>query len=268
MSQVIQDYRRFAGNDVLTTLTLLSAEKLLFHETHEKERLDRVCRSIMEEGVIHHPALALKLPSGNYLLLDGAHRVMAMKELGCKGLAVQVVEEQQVRLRAWNHLLPMGEWWEALGCDPHITWSDTRMDGRLLAHVTEATGREYFLYPRDTDENLFTHLTAWHRIVSKYQHGCIVQRVADGGTTQFREGEVLFSYPDYTLEELKWVVENDRLMPAGVTRTIVQGRLLNLRISLDLLQEERFDQHRWEELLQGWSRSLRLYTEPVYICEG
>ncbi|SFS44547.1 ParB N-terminal domain-containing protein [Marininema halotolerans] len=268
MSQVIQGSRGVTDNDVMTTLTLLPSEALLFHETYEQKRLNRVCQSMLEEGVIRNPALAMKLPSGKYLLLDGAHRVMAMKELGCKRLAVQVVRDEWVRLSAWNHLVPKGEWWKSLCCDPSIICVEMRREGRLLAYVKDTEGREVFLYPRARDQRLITHLTAWHRIVSQYQHECIVQRVADGDATRMGEGQILFSYPKYTLDELKWVVENGHLMPAGVTRTVVNGRLLNLNISLDLLQAESVDQRRWEQLQASWARRLRLYTEPVYICEG
>ncbi|MCE0555039.1 ParB N-terminal domain-containing protein [Bacillus thuringiensis] len=40
-------------------------------------------------------SLVSELSDGNYLLLDGAHRMKAMMALGCKRVAVQVVPDEK-----------------------------------------------------------------------------------------------------------------------------------------------------------------------------
>lgn len=56
-------------------------------------------------------------------------------------------------------------------------------------------------------------------------------------------------------------------MPAGVTRYMVNGGLLNLQIPLKLLLESQFVQEEWDQYREQWADSLRLYSEPVYLCE-
>ncbi|HEU4962904.1 MAG TPA: ParB N-terminal domain-containing protein [Bacilli bacterium] len=253
---------------VITSLALLDPHSIRFHESHENVRLEKVCRSIEQEGSLRNPPLVSVLDNGDYLLLDGAHRMMAMLALNCQRVAVQVVPDQQIGLDAWDHIVPSGDWWALLKQDDSIAWSDEPLDGRLLARVTEANGSVHYLYPSEPGEDLFTHLDAWHRIVVLYQHEYIVRRVPHGVDLQPGNGEVLLSYPEYTLGELKQVVQAGRLMPAGVTRSMVQGRLLNLHIPLELMRAEQFQAEEWERMLQNWSQSLRFYTEPVYMCEA
>lgn len=61
-------------------------------------------------------------------------------------------------------------------------------------------------------------------------------------------------------------MEAGRVLPAGVTRFQINGRLLNLKIPLHLLHRDS-DVSEWERLRHVWRRSLRLYTEQVYLCE-
>lgn len=56
-------------------------------------------------------------------------------------------------------------------------------------------------------------------------------------------------------------------MPAGVTRFIIDNRLLNLGIPLSLLLDKEFNDKLWDKLIHQWNKSLRLYTTPVYVCE-
>jgi len=254
---------------VISSLNLLDPKQVCFHESHEHMRLEKICRMIEQEGELRNPPIVSKMSNGNYLLLDGAHRMKAMMELGCKRVAVQIVQDDQVQLNAWNHMLPAGEWIDVLRKDPLIFWSDEPLQqSRMLARITDASGQEQFLYSHEGDENVLSHLETWHRIVGLYQHEYHVRRHQDDVVVMPEPNEWLLSYPAYALEELKRVVEAERLMPAGVTRCVVKGRLLNLRIPLELLRTEEYAQDQWESLRNQWSKSLRFYTEPVYMYES
>ncbi|MHA4262419.1 ParB N-terminal domain-containing protein (plasmid) [Bacillus cereus] len=256
------------GN-IISSLDLLHPNQIYFHESYESKRLEKICRVIENEGVLRNPPLVSELKDGSYLLLDGAHRMMAMIELGCKRIAVQVVPDEKVQLHAWNHILPTGEWLDSLKKNPMIIWADKPLENkRLLVKVTEANGQEYFLYPNDLSNNLFPHLDAWHSIVNLYQHDYNVCRHANDSTVCPSSGEVLMSYPEYSLVELRKVVEAKLLMPAGVTRTKISGRLLNLRIPLHVLRTETYPAAEWESLCDDWSKYLRHYNEPIYVYDA
>ncbi|MDQ0416189.1 hypothetical protein J2Z48_000347 [Croceifilum oryzae] len=255
-------------NSVISSLALVPAEQIYFHESHENERLEKICKSITEEGYLSNPPIAMKLSDDKYLLLDGAHRLMALKALDCKRIVVQLVEEKDVFLSAWNHLLPQDSWWEELQQCPYIQWATEPLDHKWLAHVVLPGGETYYLYSTNHSEDMLDQLTAWHHIVGLYQHRCHVRRIPNGSHIEPKHGEIFICYPQYTLAGLKRVVEFNRLMPAGITRCIVEGRLLNLRIPLEILQSNQLPVEQWQTLRNKWMNSLRFYTEPVYVCEA
>lgn len=254
-------------NNVISSIILIDPSLIRFHESYENVRLENICRSIELEGSLRNPPIVSSLGNGEYLLLDGAHRITAMIALSCQRVAVQVVSDEQVGLDVWDHLVPMGKWWDLLKQERRINWSNERIEERLLAQVTEADGRVHYLYQNQSDESLFASLDAWHRIVGLYQHKYFIRRVPHCTVTQPGNEEVLLSYPEYTLEELKWIVQSGRLMPAGVTRCMVQGRILNLNIPLELLRADHCQEEEWERLCRSWSKRLRYYTELIYMCE-
>lgn len=256
-------------SNIVTSVDLLHPKQIYFHESHENKRLEKICHTIEKEGVLRNPPMVSELSNGNYLLLDGAHRMMAMIKLGCKRVPVQIVPDKKVQIRAWNHILPSGEWLHTLKKEQKILWSSNPIPGKqLLVHIVDEDKREHFLYSKEIISNLFTHLEIWHYIVSLYQNDYRVCRHSNDSTVFPNVGEVLVEFPEYSLNELKSVVTNNCLMPAGVTRTIISGRLLNLRIPLHLLLTEIYPAAEWEALCYNWSHSLRMYDEPIYVYEG
>lgn len=255
-------------NDVISSLALVDANQIFFHESHEKVRLDRLIESITNDGFLSHPPIALKLKDENYLLLDGAHRLMALTSMGYKRMVIQVIDEKDVALKAWKHLLPIGEWWTTLLDHPDLIWEEKPLHDQWVARILLENKQQYYLFSTRSTENILDRLEVWHFIVGLYRHQFNGYRIPCDAMNQPQEGEVLISYPQLSLDDLKQVVDGEQLIPAGVSRCIVEGRLLNLRIPLDILRHDTFSKHDWELLRQKWSNSLRFYTEPVYICEG
>nr|MDQ3361488.1 ParB N-terminal domain-containing protein [Actinomycetota bacterium] len=87
----------------LKDLRLVESGCLLLHEAHDEGRLARLKGRIASEGEQRNPVLAS--PYGDrFLVLDGAHRVRAMDELGARFVLVQVVEPPE-RAEGWGHVV-------------------------------------------------------------------------------------------------------------------------------------------------------------------
>ncbi|MBL0388741.1 ParB N-terminal domain-containing protein [Tumebacillus sp. ITR2] len=250
----------------VNTLQVVDLDRIRFHEEYEPHRLDVTSYAIRMEGVLRHPPIAMQMRDGSFVILDGAHRTHALEALGCRRAVLQVVTPEQFALESWSHALPSGEWLELLKQDPEIEWSDENLDGMALTEVVEACGERYFLYPAGRSLELEMRLSVWHRIVDAYTKKLPVQRfsqrIGEPGV-----GMVHFCYPAWSIDELEEIVLRERVMPAGVTRCIVEGRVLNLRVPLDMMLAPTLDQERWTQLREQWGRSLRLYTESVFLCE-
>lgn len=252
--------------DILSSLRLAELERLDLHERHETARLSRTCEAIREEGVLRHPLLAVETGEGRLLVLDGAHRMSALKRLGCRRAPVQVVRPADLILETWDHMIPEGPWLDRLREDPCFRFVGGSAARDWLAELTDGEGRTAFILPEGIPES-GGRLRAWHRLVETYSGKYPVRRFPRGSRKRPEKGSVILRYPRLTLEELVATVQRGEVMPAGVTRFIVDGRLLNLRIPLHLLTAERVDFGEWERLLQDRSFHLRLYTESVYLCE-
>jgi len=251
---------------VLSTLKLIEIEKICLHEAHECMRLLETSRAIEEDGMLRNPPLAVQMRDGRYLIIDGAHRTGSLHCIGCHRVPVQVVEEGEFKLEAWYHAVPVGEWLRTLQADSFLRFTEQR-EGEPVAEMDQADGTTLFIYPAERPDKPINRLEAWHRIVMSYSSAHSVTRVAPSTPHVVQADTVLMRFPACHLSQLEEVVMTGNVMPAGVTRFTVPGRLLNLRIPLDLLKSERYDRSDWERLCAQWAGSLRLYSEAVYFCE-
>lgn len=255
--------------NVLSSLQVIETERICLHEEHESTRLSETCAALCEDGVLRHPPLAKRMEDGRYLILDGAHRTAALRQIGCRWIPVQVVDRGDFQLEAWDHIVPMGTWVYGLLNDSSLCWETERKESGNVAELIYSNGKRLFLYPRENPNELYEKLKAWHRIVGAYSSKYAVRRIAQGSSVPLPdEGTVCLRYPVYTIDEIENIVASGQVMPAGVTRFLVSGRLLNLRIPISLLNNSTFDQQEWENYRQMWEGSLRLYAEAVYLCEN
>jgi len=62
----------------LPDLRMLATESLLPHEDSDPRRVEKLSQRIKEEGRLKNPPIVSQIPgSDNYVILDGANRVMA-----------------------------------------------------------------------------------------------------------------------------------------------------------------------------------------------
>lgn len=252
----------------LHALTLIPAERACLHEAHEPTRLAGTCRAIQAEGFLRHPILAYPMADGRFLILDGAHRTQALRELGCRRIPVQVAARSALTVDAWEHMVPAGPWLEPLRRDPALRWAPAGGASDPIAEVLDPEGTPGCVYPAGGGTGLLSRLPAWHRLVSAYAQHQSILRLPRGSRQRPDPGWVLFRYPSCRLQEVEEVAMAGQVMPPGVTRFIVAGRLLNLCIPLELLTAPAPAPAGWEELVQRWSRGLRYYAEGVYLCEA
>lgn len=252
---------------VLSSLQVADSDQICLHEEHEPGRLQDTCRAMTEQGVLLHPPLAKRMQDGRYLILDGAHRSAAMRQIGCRYLPVQVVDDSQYQLTAWDHLVPIGSWLYGLLHDAAFYWQGEQLDRQQLAEIVYPNGKRLYVYPADSELDTPATLRLWQRIVRAYSSKYAVKRIPQGLADLPDEGMVRLCYPVCPIERIEAIVAAGQAMPAGVTRFLISGRLLNLRIPLSLFTGSRFDGQEWENYLRHWESSLRLYAEAVYLNE-
>jgi L-serine kinase (ATP) / ParB family transcriptional regulator, heme-responsive regulator len=249
----------------LEDLLLVDLDCLILHEAHDEDRLAYLRGRIEAEGVQRNPVI-VSPHEDRCLVLDGAHRVRALGELGSRYVLVQTVEPPE-KAESWGHLLNAVRPAD-LDTIEGLEVSD-RPGPTPLAEVETASGETIFLSA--TEEGLQGRVRALWDLQSLYPKGVVVRRVEPDGTARLSGGEALIRYRPFTPRELAEIVDSGTVLPAGITRFRVRERVLGVRYPLDRMMEgeprarnaelREFVEKRWEE------NRVRYYGEPVVLFE-
>ena len=82
-------------------ITLVSIESLFIHEETIPKELEKLKRDLIAAQVLKHPMI---VDASTLVVLDGMHRVAALKDLGCQLAPVYLVDYQNpaIELLAWH----------------------------------------------------------------------------------------------------------------------------------------------------------------------
>jgi hypothetical protein len=249
----------------LNDLRLVEPDCLILHEAHDEKRLARLRDRVQAEGEQRNPVIASPYED-RYLVLDGAHRVRVLVELGYRLVLVQVVEPP-ARAEGWGHLLG-GVGAADLGAVEGIEVSG-EPGAAPLAEVETASGHTLSL--SSADDGLAAWVRALWELQLLYPKGEVVRRVEPDATARLSDGEALIRYRAFTPGELAAIVDAGAVLPAGITRFRVHERVLGVRYPLDRMKDasardrnaelREFVRRRWSE------DRIRYYGEPVVLFE-
>ncbi|GAG02374.1 unnamed protein product, partial [marine sediment metagenome] len=82
----------------MKVFSLVSINKLKSHEAVNKKHLDVLLGEIKKDGVLKHPVVVDRKTN---VILDGHHRVTALKKLGIKKIPVYLVDYMNKEIRVY-----------------------------------------------------------------------------------------------------------------------------------------------------------------------
>lgn len=267
-------------------LQVVPLERVVPHEAFDPKRVSDLAARLEEEGRLVNPPVVAEWGS-LYIVLDGATRTTALKHLGYPHTIVQIVppDERSVQLHTWYHAI-VGESVEGLlatlGEVPGLVLAQTPTD-----HIQEAmtarqalgylltADRRGFLLERDEDAD-GDWLDVLNATVDRYTNWGTVSRTlsTDLGALKAQYpalvGVVVF--PQFTPQQVLSMASNGRVMPAGITRFVIPGRVLRLNADLAPLRNDEplAAKSAWlDHLLQEKlaRRRVRYYQEPVVLLD-
>ena len=249
----------------LNDLRLVGLEDLILHEAHDEDRLLRLRKRIEDEGEQRNPVI-VSSQEGCCLVLDGAHRVRALEELGCSLALVQLVEPPETA-ESWAHLIE-GVGLPQLSALDEVEVSDTPQN-RPLAEVETGEGEKVFLHSHT--EGLPAEVRALWALQTLYPQGVVVRRVEPDAPIRPADGETMIRYRPFTPEELIAILRSGAVLPAGITRFRLRERVLGVRYPLVKMMNgdaparnaelKAFVEGLWRE------NRIRYYKEPVVLFE-
>jgi phosphoglycerate dehydrogenase-like enzyme len=264
-------------------LEIVALDRVLPHEHVDPRRVERLVNRLREDQVLSSPPVVVELDD-HYVVLDGASRVTALRELDYPHILVQIVSPQAgLSLHTWYHAIrkiELAALLDRFNSLNEIGLVETS-PGKVLDEMLEYGG---LCYLHTIDGRVFlvqaaagvNHLQALNMIADVYLSAGHVSRTLHTDPEilrqEFPDLTALVVFPEYTVEQVLQIARAGRVLPAGITRFIVPGRALRINVDLARLSadESLSEKNRWlyDDIVQKFSNSrVRYYQEPVYLLD-
>jgi phosphoglycerate dehydrogenase-like enzyme len=276
----------FATQDVepILPLRIVPTEKVFPHELFDQRRVARLAQRIIGEGTLKNPPLVMETEEG-YMILDGATRSAAMRQMGLPHMLVQVfkAEAEGLQLKTWHHVIrEIGrhKLMELIKSIPDIefvtgnveTVSQEQFDLGSLCYIHWIDGSILLVQAKSGTNRL----DALNRLTSTYIDASHTSRTLNNNIIQlqheYSDMAALVVFPIYSVDQVLQIAQAGRRLPAGITRFIAPGRILRVNFDLDILRAVKSlrEKNRWlhEQLLEKQNNGhIRYYAEPLYLLD-
>jgi hypothetical protein len=272
-------------------LRILPVNLLVEHEYNDMQRTEPLAKRLEAEGSLKNPPVVTPLGDerGRYVVLDGANRVMALQLLHYPHVLVQVVPyaEPHVTLTTWHHVVECMDSRSLTAELTNLDGVDLILTDRMRARAGLAR-REYLMYVIRADGEVFAARTEkpkrlvheqnrlLNALVDTYKDRCRLHRVMTEELEEVRslypELAGLIIFPQYDTSEVLELAGEGELLPAGLTRHLIQGRALRLNYPLsdlkstESLEEKNSHMRLW--LVQKLAtKEVRFYGETTFLFD-
>jgi hypothetical protein len=269
----------------LPNLQLVSLERCVLHESTDPTRVARLMNEIAREDVLHNPPIVARYArSDRLMVLDGATRTTAMRELGFDAIPVQIVNYVDVRieLQTWAHLLHSVNVHSLIRAlraidQAKIYAIDTQIAQRsiqeraVLCALISSDGDAWAV---EGNASLAEEAELLGMVFRCYAQRATIQRLPQDERltpASLPAGTIAVMFRHYTKLDLLELTNAGGILPAGITRHIIPGRVLRLNMPLSVLRSDSLAaQQNWfaawvaERIASGHAR---LYNEPTWLFD-
>jgi len=279
---VKQLQKRRPGNPL--SLHVVPVERVLPHEHFDPERVSDLAKRLETAETLVNPPVVVEW-EGYYIILDGATRTTAFKQLGYPHIVVQVVsaEDDHLLLHTWYHALcgpkpenlldhlKTGESYEILPATGY-SLANGEVYPRVICSLHFLDEQNYFIqHSKDVDR-----LTALNDFVADYTEIARIERTLNTDKSELaaeiKDLSALVIFPQFTIKDVLLAAAKGQLLPAGITRFVIPGRVLRLHADLNYLKSAESLSHKnaWLNRLltdKMSRRRVRYYQEPVFLLD-
>lgn len=265
------------------SLQVVPLDKVFPHENVDPHRVQKLAERLAVEDVLVNPPVVIDA-GDHYVVLDGATRTAALKQLDYPHTIVQVVSDKdKLFLHTWFHAIRKSDpakLVKMLDDLPEVSLIESKPQSVLdemieyggLCYLHTVNNKVFRIEPA-ADVN---HLDALNKLTTAYIEACYLSRTLnkDMKTLQqeYPDLTALVVFPEYTVDQILQIAQAGQVVPAGITRFIIPGRVLRINADLDYLKSEKSlsEKARWlnrlvmNKLLKG---EIRYYEEPVYLLD-
>lgn len=271
-------------------LEIVPIERIIPHEAIDMKRVARLVERLEDDGKLVNPPITT-FWKDRYIILDGATRYSALRQLDYRHAIIQVVDKDRAgfQLHTWYHAISAEEGQSSAGFKDLAVELD-KIEGLRLRSINadESQGilsrSEVMCYFIDREGHMTlaeiepntSKLAVMNRVVDAYNAWGTVERTLltdiERLAAQFPRLVAVAVYPQFQPEDVFDAAVEGNFLPAGLTRFVIPGRILRLNADLARLKRDEppAEKRAWfNEFLAGkLSRSrLRVYQEPVVLLD-
>ena len=271
---------RLPRNDICLELALVDIDRLHIHEEVIPKLVDQLAESIVKDGVLRHPVMVDK---NSLVVLDGMHRVAAIKRIGCRRMPACLVDYNNpaIELFGWYRIVKGDD------VEKHARESAKVLGLKLKSSSYEKgmkalnegsadallVTRENCLQVSNNGGDIKSAFDVVKRLESQLiSSGMKVgYETASDAETKLRKGEVdmMFAIPPIKKNDVINQGVRDEPFPHKVTRHTVPARPLEIDVPLRLLKEEKLTSDEAnEEFLRIMNSRKIQRMPPGSIIEG
>ncbi len=265
------------------SLRIVPLDHVFLHENVDPKRVQRLAQRLKIEDVLINPPIVIEA-GDRYVVLDGATRTTALKQLGYLHTIVQVVApDENLTLHTWYHTVR--------NSDPArlVERIDELDEIVMMEHESpKALGavlaRKRLCYLHTVEDRIFLvraapgvdELYALNKVTATYIDTSHLTRTLTTDIELLRQEyadlTALVVFPQYTVEQVLQIARDGQLLPSGITRFIIPRRVLRLNADMEYLKSNKSlaEKNQWlddllaRKLAQG---KIRYYQEPVYLLD-
>jgi hypothetical protein len=269
-------------------LRFVSLDQMLLHEEDDPYRVQRLALTLKREDKLRNPPIVAEA-DGRYIVLDGATRTTALREMGFRDVLVQVVEyaSEAVRVGVWYHVIvgpPQNHLLATLADVDGVTLQpvDAETAGTLLgtrgiiACIVMRNGQWFAVLCNEPEPDNSRRAALLCQLVSEYRGKAEVHRAVEVDlpmlTYEYPDLSAVITFPSFSPAEIADIANNGSKLPMGITRHLVAGRALGLDIPLQKLTAEQSleTKNAWlnDQIMDRLkANKVRLYQEPVFVFD-
>lgn len=270
-------------------LEVIKIDDILVHEELDPSNSKELVNFLKKGQTLSNPIIVAALGGKKYIQLDGMNRIYSFKTLGLKTITAQIVDynnQEEIELSSWLHIFKgdLKKFLDFIQLDKSMVVSQGKMDqvghrfikekdfGRLCTLVTNK--KEVFFI--STGDNFSEKIKRLNYLVSFYKNnlsrGTLPYTLNHDSIKlffrQYPDDNIAVIFPTFTPQQIIECAKSGVLLPTGITRHLVKGRVLNINLPLSIFNEKKSlkEQNEEQDKILLKKRS-RLYEEATINFE-
>lgn len=270
-------------------LEVIPVKDILVHEELDPSNSKELINFLKKSQNLSNPIIVAALGKKKYLQLDGMNRIFSFKKLGINTITGQIVDysnQEEIELSSWLHIFKgdIKKFLSFIKKDSSLVINQGLMNqvghryikesdfGRLCTIVTKK--KEVFF--ASTGGNFSEKIKRLNYLVSFYKNnlsrGALPYTLNHDNIKvffkQYPNDNIIVIFPTFTPQQIIESAKSGILLPTGITRHLVKGRVLNIDLPLSLFNNRKSlkEQNEEQDKILLKKRS-RLYEEATVNFE-